>query len=103
MSSPNAMDAPNASQSPDSPSAASGRLSRVAVVGLGNVGRLIADMLVERGFEVRGVDADEGRAVGEHASVMDVTDPAALRRLFAGMDAVISCLPYYLNAEVAAA
>jgi saccharopine dehydrogenase-like NADP-dependent oxidoreductase len=79
------------------------RVSRIAVVGLGNVGRLIADMLLERGFEVRGVDADEGRATGEHASVMDVTDPAALGELFAGVDAVISCLPYYLNAAVATA
>jgi saccharopine dehydrogenase-like NADP-dependent oxidoreductase len=92
------MDAPNASHSPSHP-----RATRVAVVGLGIVGRLIADMLIERGFEVRGVDADEGRAAGEHASVMDVGDPAALRQLFAGVEAVISCLPYYLNAEVATA
>jgi saccharopine dehydrogenase-like NADP-dependent oxidoreductase len=79
------------------------RSRRVAVVGLGNVGRLIADMLLERGFEVRGVDADESRAIGDHASVMDVTDPAALGDLFADVDAVISCLPYYLNAAVATA
>lgn len=79
------------------------RVGRVAVVGLGNVGRLIADMLTERGFEVHGVDAVEGRAAGERASVMDVRDPAALRELFAGVDAVISCLPYYLNAVVATA
>lgn len=60
-------------------------------------------MLVERGFEVRGVDADESRAAAEYASVMDVTDPVALAKLFAGVEAVISCLPYYLNAAVATA
>jgi saccharopine dehydrogenase (NAD+, L-lysine-forming) len=60
-------------------------------------------MLVERGFDVRGVDADETRATGELASVMDVGDPAALGELFAGVDAVISCLPYYLNPAVATA
>ena len=87
----------------DSPSAVHSRVDRVAVVGLGNVGRLIADMLVERGFEVREVDADESRAAGERAAVMDVRDPAALEELFAGVDAVISCLPYYLNAVVATA
>jgi saccharopine dehydrogenase (NAD+, L-lysine-forming) len=87
----------------DSSNASHSRPTRVAVVGLGNVGRLIADMLIERGFEVRGVDADEGRAAGQNASVMDVADPTALRSLFAGVDAVISCLPYYLNAEVAKA
>src|SRR5262245_53943997 len=81
----------------DSPTALHSRVDRIAVVGLGNVGQLIADMLVERGFEVRGVDADESRAAGDHASVMDVRDAAALEELFAGVDAVISCLPYYLN------
>lgn len=87
----------------DSPSASTSRVRRIAVIGLGNVGRLIADMLAERGFEVRGVDADESRAIGEHASVMDVRDPAALVELFADVDAVISCLPYYLNTAVATA
>jgi saccharopine dehydrogenase (NAD+, L-lysine-forming) len=87
----------------NSPNASHSAVRRVAVVGLGNVGRLIADMLLERGFEVRGADADEARASGDHASVMDVRDPAALGRLFAGVDAVISCLPYYLNATVATA
>jgi saccharopine dehydrogenase-like NADP-dependent oxidoreductase len=86
-----------------SPTASNSRVGRVAVVGLGNVGRLIADMLVERGFEVRGVDADESRAAGERASVIDVRDPAALEELFAGVHAAISCLPYHLNAVVATA
>ena len=83
----------------DSPRALNSRVDRIAVLGLGNIGRLIADMLVERGFEVRGVDVDESRAAGEHASAMDVSDPAALEELFAGVDAVISCLPYYLNSR----
>ena len=87
----------------DSSSASRSRVGRIAVVGLGNVGRLIADMLAERGFDVRGVDAEEGRAVAQHTSVMDVRDPAALGELFAGVDAVISCLPYYLNTAVATA
>jgi saccharopine dehydrogenase (NAD+, L-lysine-forming) len=60
-------------------------------------------MLLERGFEVREVDADESRAVGGRASVMDVRDPAALQELFAGVDAVVSCLPHFLNAGVATA
>ena len=79
------------------------RVDRVAVVGLGNVGQLIAEMLVERGFDVRGVDADAHRTAGERAFVVDVRDPAALGDVFGGVDAVISCLPYYLNAAVATA
>src|SRR5579862_7114168 len=81
--------------------AADRRVGRVAVVGLGNVGRLIADMLVERGFQVRGVDAEASRAAGERAAVMDITNQAALGELFGEVDAVVSCLPYYLNAAVA--
>jgi saccharopine dehydrogenase (NAD+, L-lysine-forming) len=88
------MDAPTDSQS---------RVGRVAVVGLGNVGRLIADMLAGLGFEVRGADADGSRAAGGRESVIDVRDPAALRGLCGEVDAVVSCLPYYLNAVVAAA
>ena len=84
-----------------SSNAPNSRVSRVAVVGLGNVGRLIADMLIERGLDVRGVDADPGRAAGAGAAVIDVGDPVALRELFGDVDAVISCLPYFLNAEVA--
>ena len=87
----------------DSPTASRSRAGRVAVVGLGNVGRLIADMLLERGFEVREADSDESRACGERASVIDVRDPAALEEACAGVDAVVSCLPYYLNASVARA
>lgn len=87
----------------DSPPAPHTRVERVAVVGLGNVGRLIADMLAERGFEVWEVDADESKVAGGHATVMDVSDPAALERLFADIDAVVSCLPYFLNAGVATA
>lgn len=85
------------------PSSSDSRVQRVAVVGLGNVGRLIADMLDDHGFETRGVDADERHATGEHDSVIDVMDPAALAGLLTDMDAVVSCLPYYLNAVVATA
>jgi saccharopine dehydrogenase-like NADP-dependent oxidoreductase len=87
----------------DSPGALHSRVDRIAVVGLGNVGRLIADMLVERGFEVWEVDADESRVDGERAAVLDVADPAALEEVFADVNAVVSCLPYHLNAVVATA
>jgi saccharopine dehydrogenase (NAD+, L-lysine-forming) len=89
----------------DSPPALHSRVDRIAVVGLGKVGRLIADMLAEREFEVWEVDADESRATGERASVMDVSDVAALEKVFADgeVDAVICCLPYYLTAGTATA
>ena len=83
--------------------AGSRRVERVAVLGLGNVGCLIADMLAERGYSVVGADADGAKAGAEHAVQLDVSDPAALARLFSEVDAVVSCLPYYLCSEVAAA
>jgi saccharopine dehydrogenase (NAD+, L-lysine-forming) len=89
--------------SPEASSAPEPRVRRVAVIGLGNVGRLIADMLAEREFDVLGVDADESRAVDGHTAVLDVSDPAALRELFTDTDAVVSCLPFFLNAGVATA
>jgi saccharopine dehydrogenase-like NADP-dependent oxidoreductase len=77
-------------------------IERIAVLGLGNVGSLIAEMLAERGFEVRGVDADNRRADGG-ALILDVADPEATASLCRDVDAVVSCLPYFLNAGVAAA
>ena len=77
------------------------RVERVAVLGLGRVGALIADMLRECGFVVRGVDADPSKAVAEDVTAMDVTDSAALAEAFERVDAVVSCLPYHLNARVA--
>lgn len=79
------------------------RVERVAVLGLGHVGGLIADMLRERGFDVRGADADPSRAIGDGVAVLDVTDSVALGDLFSGVDAVVSCLPYHLMAPVATA
>jgi saccharopine dehydrogenase-like NADP-dependent oxidoreductase len=77
------------------------RVQRIAVLGLGNVGALIADMLRERGFDVRGVDADPSKAIEERVIALDVTDSATLRDLLAEVDAVVSCLPYDLVAHVA--
>ncbi len=78
-------------------------IEQIAVLGLGNVGGLIADMLAERGFDVQGVDADSRRAADDGVLIVDVADPEATASLCRGVDAVISCLPYFLNAGVAAA
>jgi saccharopine dehydrogenase-like NADP-dependent oxidoreductase len=74
---------------------------RIAVLGLGNVGALVAEMLLERGFEVQGVDANRAKAQGAHVRALDVSDSAALAGLFKEVDAVVSCLPYHLVSRVA--
>jgi saccharopine dehydrogenase (NAD+, L-lysine-forming) len=76
-------------------------VERVAVLGLGHVGTVIAELLLERGFEVHGIDTDRSKAVDEHVAVLDVTDSAAMAELFGRVDAVVSCLPHYLVAPVA--
>jgi len=75
-------------------------LNKVAVLGLGKVGHLAAELLHEAGFTVTAID---GRAVKSRlaAQVVDVTDVKALTTVLASQQAVLSCLPYALNKNVA--
>jgi saccharopine dehydrogenase-like NADP-dependent oxidoreductase len=88
---------------------------RVAVLGSGKIGELVATLLVDSGdYHVVLADTDETRlrslplpwatkrieAVG-----LDARDRAATIRLVheRRLEAIVSCLPYYLNVEVATA
>jgi saccharopine dehydrogenase (NAD+, L-lysine-forming) len=74
----------------------------IAVLGLGKVGTLAATLLSESGFTVTGVDARPAAPeLPFPVEVADVADAAVLRGLFAGRQAVLSCLPYHLNRAVA--
>ncbi len=80
----------------------SGTISRIVVLGLGGVGELAARLLLDSGFEVTGADAREP----EHGLPFPVErvaadSEAALGALLDGQDAVLSCLPYHLNALLA--
>ncbi|MGB3250903.1 MAG: saccharopine dehydrogenase C-terminal domain-containing protein, partial [Tabrizicola sp.] len=72
---------------------------KVAVLGLGKVGHLAAELLVESGFEVTGVDARKVDAPFPTRSV-DLQDQAAIADLLKGQEAVLSCLPFHLNIGV---
>jgi saccharopine dehydrogenase-like NADP-dependent oxidoreductase len=77
-------------------------IERVAVMGLGKVGHLAAELLAEAGFEVTGHDAREPTDDSDLRTVLtDVGDPEATRRALRDTDAVLSCLPYHLNAGLA--
>lgn len=79
-------------------------IDRIRVLGLGNVGALVAHLLVEAGFDVVGVDRRARDDLGGIPVVVaDVDDPDGLRRALDGCDAVISCLPYDRNLPVAEA
>jgi saccharopine dehydrogenase-like NADP-dependent oxidoreductase len=75
--------------------------TNIAVLGLGKVGHLAAELLAEAGFRVTGVDA---RAVAGCAFPVKVTDLSGdLDAVLAGQEAVLSCLPYHLNIGVSTA
>lgn len=74
---------------------------RVAVLGLGKVGHLAAELLAEAGFAVTGVDAQPRAGMRFPVIAADLGDAAALRAALDGQQAVLSCLPYHLNTGVA--
>ena len=75
---------------------------RIAVLGLGKVGTLAACLLQESGFAVTGYDArPRPEDLGFPCRSLSVEDGAALEQALDGQQAVLSCLPYHLNAEVA--
>ncbi len=75
---------------------------KVAVLGLGKVGHLAAELLAESGFEVTGIDS---RAVSAPfaTKVADLMNVAGLQDVLKGQEAVLSCLPYHLNKGVSTA
>ncbi len=72
------------------------------MLGLGKVGHLAATFLHQAGFDVCGIDQrTPAKASSFPVKVADVGDVAALDHLLDGQQAVLSCLPYHLNREVA--
>lgn len=73
----------------------------MAVTGMGKVGSLVGTLLADL-FTVTGIDRQAPAAEVTFTTVIgDVTDPDTLRKLLAGQDGVVSCLPYHLNLGVA--
>lgn len=73
--------------------------NKIAVLGLGKVGHLAAELLMESGFTVTGIDSRAVSAAFATRTV-DLADTAALKAALAGQEAVLSCLPYHLNIGV---
>ncbi len=78
-------------------------LKKVLVVGLGKVGSLVAVLLKESKFKVTGYDQQAPDELPYPVIRGDVKDMETLRSAFAAHDAVISCLPYHLNKNLAQA
>lgn len=77
-------------------------MNRIAVIGLGKVGSLVATLLNDL-FTVTGVDQHAPENLPFKTIDGDVKDTQFLEQLLATQDAVVSCLPYNLNLPVAEA
>lgn len=85
-------------------------MKKIVVVGAGNIGGTIANMLAETGdFEVLVCDRDPSRLEGiaGHPNVatqaIDIGDAAALEALLKGRFAVLSAAPFHLTTRIAEA
>lgn len=78
-------------------------INQVGVIGLGKVGELVAGLLNDAGFKVSGYDTQPHPGLRFETAQLDVSDGEVLRDALRGLDAVVSCLPYDRNIEVAEA
>lgn len=77
-------------------------MKNIAVLGLGKVGSLAAQLLSNSGFHVTGYDLNVNQQSDDFKiKAIDVSDKSALAEEFKNLDAVLSCLPYSLNIDVA--
>lgn len=76
-------------------------IERIAVLGLGKVGHLVAELLAESGLEVTGIDTRATNLAGVRMVVLDVGNDHDLETELAAHDAVVSCLPYHFNQRIA--
>jgi len=75
---------------------------RIAVLGLGKVGAVATALLRESGFHVTGFDSRAPQvALDCPVEVVDLSAAGLPEDLLRPFDAVLSCLPYYLNVAVA--
>ena len=73
----------------------------IVVLGLGKIGALAGELLHETGFSVTGIDSRSVEGLPFDTRTVDVADLDALRAALAGKEAVLSCLPFFLNVGVA--
>lgn len=76
-------------------------IKKIAVLGLGKVGSLVATLLSSE-FDVEGMDhfdIDENLPFPTQKG--DVSDDRIIREFLKDKDAVVSCLPYFLNIQIA--
>ena len=77
-------------------------MKNIAVLGLGKVGTLASELLHASGFNVTGFDIREvSSSLPFNIKIIDLSDSAELIEQFNKQDAVLSCLPFHLNIQLA--
>ncbi len=76
-------------------------INSVLVLGLGKVGYLVALLLHETGFKVKGADLNPAGIYPFTVQPLDVSNNTDLIKTLRDHDAIISCLPYNFNVGVA--
>lgn len=77
-------------------------MKKIAVLGLGKVGTLAAELLHRSGFEVTGIDMTPPReALAFPVKSLDLAQGDQVEDALSTQDAVLSCLPFSLNAKLA--
>jgi saccharopine dehydrogenase-like NADP-dependent oxidoreductase len=75
-------------------------MKKIAVLGLGKVGTLAAELLHGSGFKVTGIDAVARGDLLFPVKALDLTT-SGVESVFKEHDAVLSCLPFHLNIPLA--
>ena len=79
---------------------------RIAVLGAGQIGAVIARMLAEQGHDVTLTDVSAAQlaltaGAQFRTEIVDAVDLGALRHLLADRDVVVSACPYFVNKGIA--
>ena len=77
------------------------KLESILVLGLGKVGTLVGILLKKTGFNVFGADLHEKTGLPFKTKALDVADITQASEMMQEHDAVVSCLPYHFNLEIA--
>lgn len=76
-------------------------IKKIGVLGLGKVGSLVATLLSSK-FEVEGMDLSEVKEKFPFTILKgDVSNDQNIREFLKDKEAVVSCLPYFLNIKIA--
>jgi saccharopine dehydrogenase-like NADP-dependent oxidoreductase len=76
-------------------------MKKIAVFGLGRVGKLVALMLADEGFDVVGVDRIPPTSFSLPFQQVNVQDEKSVKAILSRVDAVASCLPYHWTLHLA--